>query len=165
VTQGTGTHGSKFTPETLALFIEGVRDRGLTLKAACGYAGIATRTLERWHARARSEAADEDAKEIGPYTQFFLDIELAQGRGQATVEEQQWKLINAGDGPSIRRWLEAHDPPTWGRRTSGRAPVVITGDGTKVAILQQGTSENPADYFGVESVVTDPTLAIEGPAE
>ncbi len=164
MTPGTGAHGSKFIPETLDLFIEGVRDRGMTLRAACGYAGIATRTLERWHARARTEADDAKAgDDIGPYTQFFLDIELGQGRAQGTVEEQQWTLIKAGDGPSIRRWLEAHDPATWARRSAGRTPVVITGDGTKVAILQQGTSDNSADYFGVESVVTDPTLAIEGP--
>lgn len=156
-----GAHGNKFIPEVLDLFIEGVRDQGMTLKAACGYANISIRTLERWHARARTEAEDDRATEVGPYTQFFLDIELGQGRGQATVEQKQWQLIQQGDGPSIRRWLEAHDPATWARRSTRGAPVVITGDNAKVAILQQGTSDDPSDYFGVESLITDPVALAE----
>ncbi len=159
-----GPHGNKFTPEITERFLEGIRYQGMTLKAACGYVGIAMRTLERWHARARAEAEDQGGDEPGPYMTFFLDIELAQTAALGTVEQQQWRLMMAGDGPSIRRWMEALHPATWGRQGSSRAPVVITGDNAKVAILQEGTSQNPEDYFGVESIITNPA-AIEAPEE
>lgn len=152
-----GQHGNKFTPEIKALIMEAVGDRGMTLRAACGHARVSTRTLERWHARAREEAEAHEGGPPGPYTEFFLDLEVVQGHAQSIVETGLWKLAQDGDGPSQRRWLEAHDPAVWGRR--GRAvPVAITGDNPQVIVLQEGTSDDPADYFGVESIMTAPVI-------
>ncbi len=145
-----GPHGNKFTPEITELFLNAVRHTGMTLKAACGAVGIHPRTLERWHAKAYTEVEEGSP---GPYTEFFLDVGLAEGNAQSTAELKQWQLVLEGDGPSIRRWLEAHDPVVWGRRQS-RGPILVTGDHAQVAVLQEGTSNDPADYFGVEEIIT-----------
>lgn len=157
-----GPHGSKFTPEITERFLDAVRYTGMTLKAACGAVGINPRTLERWLARARDEAEEAEGRgSPGPYTEFFLDVERAQGNALSTMELKQYQLALEGDGPSIRRWLETHDPMTWGRRGSA-VPVAITGDNPQIVIQQGGgTSDNLDDYFGAELIETP--LTIEAP--
>ncbi len=156
-----GPHGSKFTPEIKERFLNAIRYNGMTLRAASAAAGISYRTLERWFAQAREEAEGFEGRgSPGHLTEFFLDVELAQGDALSTMELKQHQLAMEGDGPSLRHWLRAHDPATWSRRQAGPA-VLVTGEHAQVAVLHEGTSDDPNDYFGVQSIQTAP--AIEAP--
>ena len=76
-------------------------------KVACTIAGFDFPSYERWLKRGSSE-------ECGEYYEFFEQVSIAKCRAVYYVETVFLRGIADGDVRAALRWLEIHDPETWG---------------------------------------------------
>lgn len=123
---------TKLTPETIEKYLEGIR-KGLTKKAACGYAHIAYNTLMSWQAKAE-KAKEEERRD--KYVKFMESVTDAENEAYADIEEKWIKSIPY-DWRAAKEFLARRNREDWGDK------IEIDGkiDGLNI-ILPEGITPN-----------------------
>ena len=107
-------YNAKLTPEVQDTICEAL-EKGHSIPAACGKAGITDTTYYNWHKRGKKA-------QTGKYRNFYFAVENARSKALGSVEEVIIDAIPTSTGDA-KWWLSKHHPEIYGDRTYNETKV------------------------------------------